>query len=264
MSKSRQEVYQAHLTSPEKALRPILTSLNGDASWLMSFPRPNAERASSRKAFYHMLYEPWLKGDASMFGAWFFNVALSATAAVTDAQGVENVIGEIEQAAACHIPVAQASAEHEACHGGIDVIMLAFHYLDHVHKPTLLALDGSIPVIATPEAAAIVRPWNHFQTIGISHDFNSSEKSWRSPEFHPGLLPDWLTTVRLAGHAELNFCTALVWTHLTDANEELHETILISPHGTRLDQGPLDAFLNARPKTKMLSLLLLDYAIGLK
>ncbi|KAM0471678.1 hypothetical protein ACHAP7_008942 [Fusarium lateritium] len=257
MAQTRQEVFNTHLTSPEKPLRPVFTALNSDASWLMSFPRPTAERTSSRKAFFHIVYEPWLQGDTSLIGTWFFNIGLSAKAAVSDAQGVENLIQEIEDAAACHVQAAQANAptKEGTYHGNVDVIILAFHYLDHVHEPTLRTFDENIPVIATPEAAAIVKPWNYFKTISLSHEMDITAKTWRSPELHPEHLPDWLTVLHLPGHAVLNFSTALIWTHQTENNEEIHETILGAPHGTRLDQRPLDAFLNAEPKTEILALL---------
>ncbi|WZH43033.1 hypothetical protein QYS62_004035 [Fusarium acuminatum] len=256
MSQTRQELFKTHLTCPEKPLRPILTALNSDASWLMSFPRPTAERASSRKAFFHIVYEPWLKGDTSLFATWFFTIGLSTEAAVSDAQGVESLIQEIEDAAACHIPAGRADTPVEGTyHGNVDIIMLAFHYLDHVHEATLKTFDENIPIIATPEAAAVVKPWNYFKTISLSHDMDISAKTWRSPELHPENLPDWLTVLRLPGHAILNYSTALIWTHQTEDNEEVHETILGAPHGTYLDQGPLDAFINAEPKTEILALL---------
>ncbi|RGP81278.1 hypothetical protein FLONG3_422 [Fusarium longipes] len=257
MSQSRQQVYKALKTSREKSLRPILTLLNGDASWLMSFPRPKSEQASTGKAYFHIVYEPWLQGDASLFYAWFFNIALSDKAAVNDVQGIEDIISEIEQAASSHLPEDRTknTPKNDGYQGNIDVIMLAFHYLDHVHEPTLRMFDSNIPVIATPEAADVVRPWNHFKTICLSRDLQSSAKTWRSPELHPEYLPDWLTVLRLPGHVILNFCTALVWTHEDDTNDEVHETILLSPHGTYLDQGPLDAFLQAEPKTNILTLL---------
>ncbi|KAF4445553.1 hypothetical protein F53441_10721 [Fusarium austroafricanum] len=257
MSQSRQQVYKTHLSSPEKPLRPILTLLNGDASWLMSFPRPKDEQASSGKLFFHVVFEPWLQGDATMLGAWFFNITSSAKPDINDVAAVERVIREIEDAAACHLPPTQVSTEtkNTAHQGNIDAILLSFHYLDHIHKPTLLTFDPRIPVIATPEAAAIIKPWSHFTTISLSHDLDSPTTVWKSPDLHPENFPDWLTVLRMPGHAELNFCTALIWSHQTDTNEEIHETIIISPHGTRSGEGPLDGFLNAEPKTEMLTLL---------
>ncbi|KAM0347349.1 hypothetical protein ACHAPU_004869 [Fusarium lateritium] len=222
----------------------------------MSFPRPEAEQASSRKAYFHIVYEPWLKGDTTLIRPWFFNISLSATAATKDAQGVEDIIQEIEDAASSRIPAAQADAPAKdgPYHGNIDVIMLTFHFLDHVHEATLRTFDENIPVIATREAAAVVKPWNHFKIVSLSHDLDVSAKTWRSPELHAEHLPDWLTVLRLPGHSTLNFCTALIWTHETETGEEVHETILGSPHGMCLDQAPLDAFLNAEPKTEMLTL----------
>ncbi|KAJ4256022.1 hypothetical protein NW762_009096 [Fusarium torreyae] len=254
MSKSRQDVYRAYLENLDRPIRPILTLLNGDASWLMSFPKPQAEKVSSGKAFYHVVFEPWLIGDASILRPWFFNIALSANAAINEVQGINNIIQEIEEAASHHTSAAGIPQKGDS-NGGIDAIILRFHYLDHVHEPTLRTFDRHIPVIATPEAAAIVRPWKHFDTVGIIHDLDSSAKSWRSPGLHPQHLLTWLTIIRLPGHATLNFCNAIIWSHLEGASDEIHETILISPHGTRLDQGPLDVFLSAQPKVEMTALL---------
>ncbi|KAG7405111.1 hypothetical protein Forpe1208_v014882 [Fusarium oxysporum f. sp. rapae] len=47
MAGSPQKTVTKHLSDPSKPLRPILTSLNGDNSWLMSFPRPEGDRAAT-------------------------------------------------------------------------------------------------------------------------------------------------------------------------------------------------------------------------
>lgn len=58
----------------------------------------------------------------------------------------------------------------------------------------------------------------------------------------------------MAGHHELNYCLALIWTHNDDTGNEIHEAMLQSPHGTRLDQGPLLAFLDSKPPTEKLAM----------
>ena len=86
-------------------------------------------------------------------------------------------------------------------------------------------------------------------------DFSPEAKTWNTPALHPGALPKWLTPIRLTGHHELNYCLALIWTHTTGAgSSETHGTNFQSPYGVRLDQGPLQAFLDAEPKTEKLAL----------
>ncbi|KAM5342773.1 hypothetical protein ACJ41O_013739 [Fusarium nematophilum] len=257
MAKTRRQILQEHFAGPENPLRPILTSLNGDNSWLMSFPRPQSEQVSVGKAFYHVVFEPWLKGSTSVFSPWLVKLTMSADPAIPDPEAIQGVIQEIEDAAADHMsPSGQERSKQGASGPGVDAILLGFHFSDHLHEATLRLFDPSIPVIASPEAAGIVRPWNHFKTIKLIQDLGPSAESWRSPELHPGdPLPSWLTPIRLPGHAVLNYCLAIVWTHPTDTGDEAHEVILQSPHGTRLGQGPLDAFLNAHPKTAKLAML---------
>ncbi|KAI8657321.1 hypothetical protein NCS57_01110100 [Fusarium keratoplasticum] len=259
MSDRRCRLLQTQLSSADKQPRPVLTSLNGDNSWLMSFPRPETERAAAGKVFYHVVFEPWLEGPTSMLGSWFINISLSSSPAIPDAEAVKDVVREIEDAAAIHLfQSGDASAKapkEEPDSGGIDAILLGFHYLDHVHEATLRKFSKDIPVIATPEAADIVRRWGHFETIKLIQDLEPSIQSWRTPELHPGEpLPLWLTPIRLPGFAVLNFCLAIVWTHPTNGEGEVHEVILSSPHGTRFE-GSLEAFRNAVPKTKMLAML---------
>lgn len=259
MSERRRRVLQAQLSSADKQPRPVLTSLNGDNSWLMSFPRPETERAAAGKVFYHVVFEPWLKGPTSILSSWFISISLSSSPGIPDAEAVKGVVREIEDAAAIHLPQSgDASAKapkEESDSGGIDAILLGFHFADHIHEATLRTFSKDIPVIATPEAANTVRPWGHFETIKLIKDLEPSTKSWRTPELHPGEpLPSWLTPIRLPGFSVINFCLAIVWTHPTDDEGEVHEVILSSPHGTRFE-GSLETFRNAEPKTKILAML---------
>ncbi|KAF5007633.1 hypothetical protein FDECE_6066 [Fusarium decemcellulare] len=256
MAQSRHQLLKEHLSAPSKPLRPILTSLNGDNSWLMSFPRPAEEKTSTGKAYYHVVFEPWLKGPTSMYSSWMVHITLSSPPELSDADAIEAVAREIEDAAVTHKPPPlQDGSVQGGRNGMVDAILLGFHFLDHLHEPTLRSFSGDIPIIAVPKAADIVRGLNHFKTIRTIQDLDSSAKSWRTPELHPGdPLPTWLTPIRLSGHHILNFCLATTWTHTVNG-EEIHEVIFSSPHGTRLDEGPLNAFLNAEPKTEKLAML---------
>ncbi len=51
----------------------------------------------------------------------------------------------------------------------IDVILLSQGVDDHCHKPTLERLDRSIPVVASPTAANVVRQLGYQQVTAIAH-----------------------------------------------------------------------------------------------
>ena len=249
---SRQAQLRQQLASATKQLRSIITSLNGDNSWLWSFPRPAAERASTGKAYYHIVFEPWLNGPTSQFTSWMIHLQLSTPPAASTAEDVVEIAREIETAAGTR----SRSVEEDL---GVDAILLGFHYPDHCHEPTLRLFDRRIPVIATPEAAVIVEPWGHFETVRKISNFGADASTWQDPALHPGApLPLWLSLMRIPGHHELNYYTVLIWTHVDEKGSEVHETIMQSPHGTRpefLQSGPLQAFLNSTPTTGKLAIL---------
>ncbi|CAM1509698.1 Fc.00g000330.m01.CDS01 [Cosmosporella sp. VM-42] len=236
-----------------------MTSLNGDNSWLLSFPRPSEERVAAAKVYYHIVMEPWLAGPASQLSSWFIHISLTTPAAVPDNKAVEAIARQIEDLAVGFLPQhsdSQAeSVKENGYKGDIDAILLGFHYLDHLHEPSLRLFDKRIPVVATPEAAKIVNPWGHFDTVDLIHDLDPTAETWHSPELHPDALPSWITAIRLPGHHELNFCWALIWSHISENESEVHEAIIASPHGTRLDEGPLMAFVEAKPATRKLAML---------
>lgn len=239
-----------------QAPRPIFTSLNGDNSWLMSFPRPPEEHDQAGKAYYHVVFEPWLAGPTTLLSAWFLLIQLSEPAAVSTVEQIEAVIRQIEDAAAADSPPRAPKPPKNGYGGGIDTILLGLHLLDHVHEPTLRLFDPAIPVIASPEAAKMVQAWNHFATVKLIQDFPTNANSWQSPGLHPGEpLPAWLRPLRLPGYWELNYCLTIVWTHSIADNQEVYEAVFQTPHGTPLDAGPLDAFLKAEPPTEKLAML---------
>jgi hypothetical protein len=263
MEAAREKTLQAYFTSSATAdqhLRPIMTSLNGDNSWLLSFPRPDAEREKTGKAYYHLVFEPWLNGPTNLLNSWVLQLRNSKEPAIVDGDGVAAVARQIESAAAGAKTVGTSgdslpTPQSESQPHYIDAIFLGFHYLDHIHKPTLLTFDPSIPVIASREAQATIKPWDHFSQILTIPSLDGQAKSWRDPDTHPGHpFPSWLTTFKLLGHQELNFVTVIIWTHEMDG-VEVHEAILQSPHGIRLNGGPLQAFLDSEPKTEKLALL---------
>jgi hypothetical protein len=262
MSNSRTDTLRAYFSSPNAAPRPLLTSLNGDNSWLISFPRPAAERArAGSKAYFHIVSDPWLTGYARLGAAWIYSLRTPTPAAVPSGAAVEAVIGEIEDAAASAnlIPSLPTIVESSS----IDAIFLNFHYLDHMHEATLRTFNPDIPVFATAEAAALIRRWAYFSHVTETRDLEPGN-TWSS--VHPGApLPEWLTVFRLTGHHELYFATAIIYTSDSPASlggeEKQREAVLYSPHGIKADQLSLKAFLQNPAGDATVSVLAILHAL---
>ncbi|KAG8672701.1 hypothetical protein FPOAC1_005984 [Fusarium poae] len=256
MTESHQDAVARHLCDTNQPLRPVLTSLNGDNSWLMSFPRPNMEQAATRKAFYHVAFEPWLRGPADVISPWLVHIETVNSPEISTFGSLENVIRKIEQAAAVRLPtMEEGHATQQSTASLLDAILLGFHYSDHLHPPTLKSFPPDIPVIATRPGAEIIETWNHFKTVRVINDLDPSATSWQSPDLHPGEpLPKWLTPIFLPGSSILNFVFTIIWTHTVDG-QEVHEAILDSPHGIHLEEETFNAFGNSEPKTRKLAML---------
>ncbi len=84
-----------------------------------------------------ILLDPWLVGDLT-FGnqKWLFKASRTNPRAIPDA---------------------------------IDLILLSQGLEDHAHPPTLNVLDRSIPVLASPNAAKVVRELGYKQVTAIAH-----------------------------------------------------------------------------------------------
>lgn len=223
-------------------LRPILTLLNGDQSWLFSFPRPHSSGHDGKKKYFHIVTDPWLHGNLSMISPWLIGIESIIPAAAADGAAVMAIIREIEEAAIADTNYAHSLADD---HAAVDAIFVHHDLLDHYHPPSLLAFPASVPVFAVPEAAPQIHKLGFFDTVVTTNDFDpvnsaSREAGWQA--CHPGApLPPWLSVFRLQGHTSLNFATAIVWSH--DGQDEL---LLNSPHGIRVDQPSLRALLEKK------------------
>ncbi|KAF2654057.1 hypothetical protein K491DRAFT_601627 [Lophiostoma macrostomum CBS 122681] len=231
MTISRAETLSGYFSKAKGDLEPIVTNLNGDNSWMISFPIPSAKR--QRKAYYHVVSDAWLQGIATQISSWLVTLGLPETAAVTNGSEVDQLVQEIEDAARkANIVDGQGPAT-------LDAIFSNFHYIDHLSEATLRTFACDIPVIASPEAAKIARGWSYFDTIITTKDLDPAAKGWKA--LHPGAsLPEWLNVFRLQGHHELNFATAMVWSSGPDL--EKHQALLYSPHGIRAEQPTLQTF----------------------
>lgn len=261
MEEARAQTLKDDLQWP---LRPVWTSLNGDQSWLFSIPRPVDDVCPRR--YYHIVFEPWLDGPTSEFSQWLVWISLSAPAAVSDAQAVEGVAWQIEEAAAAlardngaPAKVKPVESGDDAYQGPLDCILLFFHYLDHVNEPTLERFDSRIPIVCTSEARDKVVKMKHFDSISIIQQRSDRIDAWRDEAMHPDCFPSWLTAVKLLGQHELNFVGALIWTHIDESGDEIHEAVLESPHGMHMGQPSLEGFLASKPPVRNLA-----YMHGLK
>ncbi|RYP70114.1 hypothetical protein DL769_005091 [Monosporascus sp. CRB-8-3] len=236
-----QKTLRAHIDNGKKGLRPVMTSINGDNSWLVSFPRPAAERVSAGRSYYHVVLEPWLvePGDTVFVAPWFFHIHRNCVAAATDGASVDALVREIEQAA--------GSTGHAAA--GVDAILVCYAAPDHMDRQTLLTFAPSVPVFAVPEAAKTISGWGHFDRAVDIATFDGT--SWRSS--HPGApLPGWLSVMSLKTHW-LCFGFALVWSH----DDEKNEAILSFPHGFRPDKdtSAVGNLLGASPPLRILAMM---------
>ncbi|KZM23026.1 uncharacterized protein EKO05_0008410 [Ascochyta rabiei] len=252
MTMNRATKHRTHFSGPRQDIRPIFTSLNGDNSWLLSFPRPVAERKSTGKAYFHVVLEPWLNGPQVEYASWLAHLSLSSQPAVSDGAGVENLVQEVEQAAADAGIVSPRAVTPEA-NSPIDAVFMNFHYGDHLHVPTLLTFNPTITVFATVEAAAIIKKLNHFDNTVTYKDLDSKTFNGDWTNLHPGrLLPSYLTLFRIRGHHELNFLSALIWS----PSPNNHEAVLYSPHGLHTSTPALQTLLHhSAPEFKTLALL---------
>jgi hypothetical protein len=252
MATERAAALQAHFSSPDQELQPILTSLNGDNSWLISFPRPAAERQSSGKAYFHAVHDPWLFGSTSLISTLLVHINLAAPASVTDGAGVEAVVQEIEKAAATaggNVPSKVAAIDETKPF--VDAIFVNLEEIDHLHEPTLRSFNNKIPVFAAQKASAIIQKWGYFDKVVTYNDLKPAVGDWKT--LHPGVpLPEWLTIFRMQGHNFLSLATAMVWS--VDAGK--HEALLYSPHGIDINQPTMKTLLHeATPDISVLAIL---------
>ncbi|KAL5422388.1 hypothetical protein PMIN04_004719 [Paraphaeosphaeria minitans] len=226
MSTPRTARHKAHFT-PKRDLRPIFTSLNGDNSWLLSFPRPESEHRSSGKAYFHIVHDAWLNGPMDL-------------------------VRELESSAAEAGIIRRPQEEGVDGRSPIDAILINFHYGDHLHGPTLLTFSHSIPVFTTADGAPLIKKLNRFTSITTVPDLDPAfTGDWNAVHRASG-LPSYLKVFRVKGHHELNFLTALLWESAPDT----HEAVLYSPHGLHTATPALQALLHhAEPSFSTLAIL---------
>ncbi|KAK8127176.1 hypothetical protein PG984_008284 [Apiospora sp. TS-2023a] len=266
-SNNRPALLRAHMeknSSNPSELRPILTSLNGDNSWLMSFPVPAGEETTvakpkPRKAYYHIVFDPWFasSGASVTVASWLIWVALAApSTTIHHGDDVEQIAREIERSAGSQAGLVAGNEPIGEDERMVDCIVISSRVTDHLHEASLRKFDRRIPVVAVLDAAAVLQGWGYFETVVAMNDMVGGDKGTEWQGLHPkSPLPDWLTPFRLRESVQ-NYAIVITWSHgLLDSGgstQQLpsrHEAIWISPHGMHLDSPPFQAFLRDTTKT---------------
>jgi hypothetical protein len=241
MASTRSKALRNHFSHSGSKLRPILTNLNGDNSWLISFPIPEQERQKANgKAYFHIVSDPWLTGPAWTLSSYAMHFTLPHSPAAKSGSDVEAMAYEIEELAqeeaghALEAPVRRDSV--------IDAISISHQNDDHKHNDTLKTFRANIPVVAAPTPAAAIRNLNHFETVVDSLDLAADTQFMQS--LHPGssVLPPWLNIFRLPA-SMVNYATAFVWSH-PDNGTTKHEIILAAPHGIKAQEPSVQKFIS--------------------
>ena len=251
---ARKRTLRAHLRSQAgNGLRPIMTNLNEDSSWLVSFPHPAAERDTFGKAYYHVVMEPWLTepGEMVALWKWFGCVQRNCVAAATNGAAVDVLVREIED-------ITGSPGREKA---GVDAIIVGHTNDDHMDRETLITFRPSIPVFTGPGVSKKIAEWNHFEHLVDMATFGSGSSSWRTN--HSGSpLPGWLNFISFELN-NYNFGLAMVWTHkddgVSDYDEYKHEAIMYFPHGWNArgdqDRKCIEDFLVSDPPLRTLAIM---------
>jgi hypothetical protein len=211
--------------------RPILTHLNADTAWLISFPRPSTkhpEVVATERSYYHVIVDPWLDGEYVVGIRWFMAMNHAIQGSYRTVQQVQELVLEIEAAAGNSNPEDK---------GHVDAIFVSHYLGDHCDRGTLEQIDPSVPLISIKSVVEEVKKWNHFHTVEQMSDLdiNALESLWQTPV--SSNLPDYIRVGRIpdgGSLAELHWATLIAFSPSGDqlsSSDANIETILYSPHG---------------------------------
>ena len=236
-------------------LRPILTNLNDDNAWLLSCPRPAAERAATGRIYYHIALDPWLTKEGANLGfSWILGMKRTSEASAPDAAALGALVDRIEAIASMR--ESSNGAVQPSGHLPVDAIFISNESGDHCHFETLSSFPSEVPVFAAPKAAQKIAGWKLFNTLIQTKSFNPATESWQVA--HPGSpLPEWITPIDIVGHTVAHFGLAIIISSQPpDHGSELHELIALVPHGLLPTEPHLQNLtVTASPPIKTLALM---------
>ncbi|RDI86395.1 hypothetical protein Vi05172_g3479 [Venturia inaequalis] len=211
--------------------RLILTHLNADTSWLISFPRPptkDVEHKVNKRSYFHVIVDPWLDTEYVFFSRWFIAVSHATPSKYKTIEQVQRLILDIE----CAAENANLDPEDK---GHPDAVFVSHHLGDHCDRATLEQIDPLVPFISIASVVEHVKKWNHFQMVESMPDLDidAPQSLWQT--YESAILPDYLRVGRLPDggpYPELHWATLLAFSpsQLSSSNAQV-ETILYSPHG---------------------------------
>ncbi|KAK7744228.1 hypothetical protein SLS53_003749 [Cytospora paraplurivora] len=251
--------WKAALASP----RPVIAHLNADTTWLLQLPIPDSLREPPRtrsraksnvseRSRFNILIDPWLQGPQSDVASWFSTQWHVVAPTVQTLQELDQILAHLED------DYVYASNEDEARGiSFIDCVVVSHEFTDHCHKPTLLELPKSVPVVATDKAADLIRCWGHFDKVITAPGFSAGSPEWQEVLVdRTGSLPPWLGIGRVIteGNALYYHSAVMLVFDLgyhpiqratrsrDDAPHQQSEAVIYSPHGIK---GPDLACLKA-------------------
>ncbi|KDR67082.1 hypothetical protein GALMADRAFT_273280 [Galerina marginata CBS 339.88] len=260
-----------------KDLRPILTHLNADTSWLLSIPLPPAppnpaesDSIKKERLYFHILLDPWFRGSQSDVAAFFSEQWHATPSDIQTISELLHLISSLESSASdsdsnSESELDSSSVEDE---GEIDAVLISHEFTDHMHQATLQEISPAVPVYAPAKAAGIIRSWNHFRrvitVVNVTREGDAPiGAKWRDelPWTVEG-LPSWLRFGRLeeGGKSLLSIHSALVVVFETltphRPGSELGvdaEAVIYTPHG--IPPSPLRPLFAYPSPIRVLSLL---------
>jgi hypothetical protein len=241
---SRTKILGTQVAESGTPLRPIITYINGDIAWLISFPRPESDKNKNGKIYYHVVIDPWFGKPAKVLSSLVLVMRPGRDPSIANRASLDAAILEIE-AAAGH------SLIESDVEPAVDAIFIMGMAADHCHKESLIQFSTTTPVFAVPVAARSITQWKHFKSVVTMSSCDPNKTPWR--EAHPGSpLPSWLTAFPPTVNKFNNFGLVLI----TSANPSQDEMILIAPHGISADEPSLKAFeASTNTSVKMLALI---------
>jgi hypothetical protein len=111
---SRTQVLKSQLAQPEAILRPVITYINGDVAWLVSFPRPTSDKSANGKVYYHAVIDPWFGQPALFLAPIVLEMNLGRDPGLSSRAALDAAIVEIELAAGNSLVLTNADSAVDA------------------------------------------------------------------------------------------------------------------------------------------------------
>ena len=233
--------------------RPVLTHLNADTTWLVSYPYPDGSSVPKNRKRFNILIDPWLIGPQSDYYSWFSTQWHAFKSSVQNISELELILREAES-------IDGGNEDQGTSLSYIDAVILSHEFTDHCHEATLKELHSTVPVFATTKAAELIRSWIHFAAV---HDIVPFEPTtdWRKTSTDP--LPPWLGMSRLfTGSDALYYHSAVIICSQSPNDPDSAEGLIYTPHG--VESASFSTIASAQPQVTTLALLHGLHDISLK